>query len=63
MSEDMTSSVVETIRSIPPIMRYPSLLLLIKTLYAEVPNAKKEYDDAHRLIVENTLDFIAKWSE
>ena len=50
---DLTKTMREAFDKLPPMMKYPTMVLMVDTLIAELPEAKKEYDEARLTALKN----------
>lgn len=60
MNDKITKTFLDNLYNIPPIMRYPTLLMLAEIVAEELPKAETLYEEEKWRVLEDFNKFVSK---
>lgn len=60
MGEEIKTAIIEQIDTLTPMLKYDVALLIMASLYENLPKWKEEQQQISEQILENLLDFLEK---
>ena len=56
--DDINKQFLDSINALPPLVRYPALLLLAEIITEELPKAEEAYNNERAVMLERFLEVI-----